>query len=334
MTISPSELAIYRAQRNDDTSNNGGRSTLTTIASGVRNGLFSDLQSGASLGGNTEIRKVFIKQNLNAVDAASAFNNLFVYLTDIGDDDAFIDIAHGTPTDTQGSVGFGAITAGRVTAVNTGSNTITLSTLTKPSSAQTVALVRYRPSNQTMIVVTGATLTPGSGNTATITNVQASDFQIGDVITERVYFESGVTGEANDLMPRIEDVTLTTSAGTFTATGVTFAPRAAVSDEVTITFVTSQVYNISIPALGITNQTGNIATDLTLNHPDAVSPGTGDRVLFIPAAAWGGTWAANDRVTFDIISGTLPLWIRRQIGANPTISGQQNVNFALDYQTS
>ncbi len=330
MTISPTQLALYRSLTNDDSNNNGGRSTLTPIASGVRNGLFSDIQSGASLAGDTELRKVFLKQNLNAIDS-SVYDDLYVYLKEIGDSDVFIDIAYGTATDTQNGVTFGSIICGRISAVQ--GETATLATQTAPGTPREVSIVRYRSSNNTVSVIDGVTVTQSSALEATLSGLTVGDVIVGDIITERVYFESGVSGEERSLTPRVENPTVTSASGTFNGDNVRFSPRAAASGQVSISFTSAQAYTVSIPALGITNTVGSRSGELQVNHPDATSPSADNAVLILPTSVFGGTYAAGDTITFDLVSGTVPIWIRRLIGQNPTISGQQDVNFSLDYMT-
>lgn len=330
MTIEANELGIFRAQRNSDASNNGGRVSLTQIASGVRNGIFPDLESGGTLAGNISIRKVFIKQNLNAVENSS-YNNAFVYLKDIGDEDVFIDLAYGTETDTQAGVTFGSIFTGRVTAVDTQANQLTISTNVKPAAPVTTSIIRWRQTGDSMLQVDNATITASTGTSATITNISASDFAVGDIITQRVLFTAQDATDPNNLAPRVYGATAV--GGTLDGTAVTLAPRAAIAFTINMTFLNSQSFNYSIPALGLSG-TGSIADDLVIIHPEASSQSAENRMLTIPASAWGGTFANGNTASLSVISGNIPLWLRRTIGSNPSISGQQNVNFTLDYQTS
>ncbi|AEH21876.1 VHS1063 protein [Vibrio phage 1] len=329
MAIQPSQLAIFKAERNNDQNTNGGRSTLTKIASGVRNGIFSDLQSGASLGGSVESRKVFIKQDINA-PTADAYNNAFVYMTAIGDPGVFIDLFYGTQTDTQGQATFSTIMVGRVTAINTVLNQITLATLTARNT--TMKLARYRPSNSTMQTLDNATVAKVDSTTARIDGLSHTDFQIGDIITEVVLVKGNEQSNANDLKPRAHSSEIT-AGGTLDLSAVSLAPKAAISIDVNLTFVNTQAYNYSIPSLGLTGS-GNISTDLNVYHPDSVTNSTENLLLSIPSTAWGGAWTNASRVTFKVESGSIPVWLRRTIAANPSLSGQQDVNFALEYQTS
>lgn len=329
MTIEANELALFRATRNSDQSNNGGRVSLTTIASGVRNGIFSDLESGAGLANQVQARKVFIKQNLNAIED-SAYNTAFVYLKDIGDDDVYIELAYGTETDTQATPDYNAIMTGRVESVNSGANTVNVDTTQAKNG--TIDLVRWRQSDQTMVVVENVTSANIGGNIARLSGLDVSQFQPGDVVTQRVYAQSGDTADQQNLAPRALEPAII-SGGTLDRTLITFAPRAAISFTISLTFLNTQSFTYSIPSLGLTG-TGSVADDLVINHPDSVSNSVNDRMLTIPASAWGGSFTNASRVTLQVISGSIPVWLRRVINNSPTISGQQNVNFSLDYQTS
>ncbi|WYC17934.1 hypothetical protein [Vibrio phage vB_VneS_J26] len=329
MAIQPSQLAIFKAERNNDQNTNGGRSTLTKIASGVRNGIFSDLQSGSNLGGDVETRKIFIKQDINAPTNA-AYNNAFVYMTAIGDPDLFIDLFYGTQTDTQAQATFDNIMVGRVTAINTGLDRMTLATLTARDTAMKIA--RYRPSNGTMLVLDNAVVMKQNATTAYLEGIAHTNFQVGDIITEVVLFKGNEASKPNDIQPRAHSLAIT-SGGTLNLNDVTFAPKAAISIDVNLTFVNTQAFNYSIPSLGLTGS-GNVSTDLDVYHPDSITNAPENLLVSIPAIAWGGTWTSASRVSFKIESGSLPVWLRRTIGANPSLSGQQDVNFALEYQTS
>lgn len=329
MAIQPNQLALFQAEKNDDSANNGGRSTLTQIYNGIRNGIFTDLQSGASLGGDEEIRKVFIKQDLTDI-AASAYNEAFVFLKDLGADDVFIDMAYGTPTDTQSLVLFNTVVIGRVISVDTVNLKVTIKTLST-RDATTTDIVRYRQSNDTTLTVQGVDIVSISATETEVRNITPSDFSVGDIITERVY-ATGLKADPHDLKPSINDINIT-SGGTLNADLISFSPRAAISVSVELTFVNTQSFNYSIPALGLTGS-GSTANDLDIYHPDSVSYVPSDLLLKIPAAAFGGSWSNASRVSLVIESGTVALWLRRTIGSNPTLSGQQNVDFSLEYQTS
>ncbi|QNJ59184.1 hypothetical protein [Vibrio phage vB_ValS_PJ32] len=327
MTIQASQLALYKANRNNDQNTNGGYQSLTKLANGVRNGLFSDLQSGPGLPGATEIRKVFIKQDLTN-QSNSAFGDCLVFLKDIGDPGIFIDLALGTATDTQANADFNSIITGRVTKVE--STQITIKT--KTTKGGSIDLIRYRKSNDSNLKVMGATANPQMNNETIISGVTGSDFQVGDIVTEIVLAESTDPNSPLNLKPRVFGQAIT-SGGTLDDAAIRLTPRAAISLTVNITFVNQTSYSYSIPEMGIS---GSGATDATCTayHPNNVGFTPTDILFEIPASAWGGVWSSASRVTFKIESGAIPLWIRRTIDVNPTMTGQQALDFSLEYLTS
>ncbi|AUR95998.1 hypothetical protein NVP1215B_080 [Vibrio phage 1.215.B._10N.222.54.F7] len=328
MAIQPSQLILIQAERNDDTPNNGGRSTLNQIYNGFRNGIFSDLQSGASLGGDTETRKVFIKQDLTTL-TASPYSDAFVFMKDTGADDVFIDLTYGTATDTQATAFFNSAVVGRVVNVDAVNLKVTIKSLI--SRSVTADIIRYRKSNDTSLKVLGADIVSISATETEVRGINPSDFKVGDIITE-INYATGDKLNAQDLQPSVHDVQVT-SGGTLDKNLMEFSPRAAINMAVELTFVNLQSYNYSIPSLGLTGS-GNIANDLTIYHPDSITNPPSDILLKIPAAAFSGTWSNASRVTILIESGAVPLWIRRTIGQNPTLSGLQDLDFSLEYQTN
>lgn len=324
MTILASNLGVFKARTNNDLAGNGGRASLTKLNDASKNSIFSDLESSASIANDVETRKVFIKQNLANI-STSEFSNAYAYLRELGDDDVLYSMGYGTATDTMNGATLDLV-VGRVVSV---SPNVVVKTLA-PKSGVT-SLVRYRPSTNSLITVDNVSLTSGS-NQVTLSNITASDFAVGDIITEKVYATSRDGSSPLNLKPRVYGVSVT-NGSTFDETLITFAPKAAVAVDVTLDFINTSAYSWSIPDLGMSGS-GSVDSDLKVYHPNAPSQADEYLILSIPAAAFSGAWASTSLISFSIESGNVPLWFRRTISDSPSISGIQPFNFGLEYATS
>ncbi|ANO57642.1 hypothetical protein [Vibrio phage vB_VhaS-a] len=326
MTILASQIGVFKARNNNDASNNGGRSTTTKLAPSSKNSIFGDLENSGNIGGDIETRKVFIKPDLESL-TNSAFANAYVYLRDIGDDDLDYAMGYGSASDTMSAATFD-IMAGRVTSALVSSARIA----TPTPKTGSFDLVRYRPSTNSTVILTNATLTQETANTAQLTGVDFSLIETGDIITERVYFNSRDNTDDQNLKPRVFGVSVT-SGGDFDESFISFSPKAALSVDVLIDFTNSVAFAWSIPSLGLSG-TGDINTDLTVYHPDSPTQNDASTILKIESGAFSGSWSATSSINLSIESGAIAVWFRRIVDNSPNISGAQSFNFGLEYATS
>lgn len=326
MTILASQIGVFKARNNNDASNNGGRSTPTKLATSSKNSVFSDLENSGNIAGDTETRKLFIKPDLESL-TSSAFANAYAYLREIGDEDIRYHMGHGTASDTMGGATFDIMVA-RVQSIS-GSTVVAR---TPVSKSGTLDLVRYRPSNGSTVVIENATVTVDTSTRVSITGVDVSLFDVDDVLTERVYFNSRDNADDRNLKPRVFGASVT-SGGDFDTSFISFAPKAALSVDVLLDFTNSVAYSWSIPSLGLSG-TGDINNDLTVYHPDATTQNDASTILKIESNAFSGSWSSTSSVNFSIESGSIALWFRREITSSPSISGAQPFNFGLEYATS
>lgn len=325
MAITPDQLGVFKPKFNNAASTNGGIATLSQLATGVRNSIFSDLANDSSLAGNTEVRKVFIKQNLQALDA-SAYGDAHVFMKDIGDSDIKFLLGYGTETDSGTSPTLD-IMVGRV--VNVGASYVDVETPLVKTGVITVT--RFRPSTGSVVEVADASAN-ASGNYCRLTNVQTSSFSVGDVITEKKVFELPTVDDKTNLKPRARDLSVS-SEGTFNLSLVSFAPRAAVTGVVSLELISSSSYSWNIPELNI-NGVASLTEDLNVYHPETSAQTNAALVLKIPSSAFEGVWASGNTVSFTIVSGSIPVWLKRVVSDNPNVAGTQSVNFGIKYQTS
>lgn len=325
MAITPDQLGVFKPKFNNDASTNGGIATLNQLSSGLRNSIFSDLANDSSLAGATEVRKVFIKQNLQAIDA-SAYGDASVFMKDIGDSDINFLLGYGAETDSGVNPTLD-IMVGRV--VNVGASYVDIETPLVKTGVITVT--RFRPSTGSVVEVADASAN-ASGNYCRLTNVQTSSFSVGDVITEKKVFELPLPDDKANLKPRVRDLNVS-SAGTFNVSAVSFAPRAAVTGVVNLELISGSSYSWNIPDLNL-NGVASLDEDLSVYHPETSAQTNAALVLKIPSSAFEGVWASGNTVNFTIVSGSIPLWLKRVVSDNPNVAGTQAVNFGVKYQTS
>lgn len=109
----------------------------------------------------------------------------------------------------------------------------------------------------------------------------------------------------------VSGVAVASSAGTFdsaTAGNLIAHNKGAVQDTWTLTFTSATSFTASGLATGALAVGGSISADFS-----PVNPATGTPYCTVKSQAFGGTWAANDTLTFVTSPASIPLWYRRRV---------------------
>lgn len=115
----------------------------------------------------------------------------------------------------------------------------------------------------------------------------------------------------DELVPSVDGYLVVSAAGTFDSSGdpVTAHCAGAVEDTFTMTFSNATAFTCAGLVSGSVGS-GSIAADFSPTNPD-----TGTPYFTLPAAGWGGTWAAGNTLSFTTHPAAMPLWFRQVIPA-------------------
>jgi hypothetical protein len=145
-----------------------------------------------------------------------------------------------------------------------------------------------------------------SGNTATLT------LTAGETVQSQ--YNSGASVTVASVLP-LGDIkasiatAISSTSGTFD--GVQAAPdgNGSVEQVFTLTFTSATAFDCVGDSLGALGS-GNTGSDFAPQNPDFTRP-----YFTLPAAAWGGTWAAGDTLTVTTHPAAASIWERRIVPA-------------------
>lgn len=293
--------------------NNGGRMGTGSITSGVKNNLFPDVPQSERAAGSSKYRKAFIH-------AASADNVELltpkVFLDDLTPADDFVVFYAGSQTDTEDAIaGTRPYGVGRPTAALSAAQT-SFSVNCEHSDYQT--LQPFRVGDKVRIANIPATGGAGNEEVATIATVGYSGAVANITISAGLayaYADEAATlvstvYEPGGVIASVGTPVVTSSLGTLNASLMEPRNLGGVFQNWTITFTSATDFRLDGDTLGSSVATGNISSTFAPNNPARSAP-----YFSIPAAAWGGTWATNDTVTFQTVPSAIPVWYRRVVPA-------------------
>jgi hypothetical protein len=294
---------------------NGGRMAFRTLVSGVKNNLFPDVSQSERTAGSTKWRKAFIHVN-SAQDTALLNVRLFLdALTPAGD---FVVFQPGTQTDTENQIagrpyGIGTLYApvvGGATQIKVVCEHNAEYATLQPIRVGDVVRVSDRPS------------TGGAGNEEWVTVSAVSygvDFATVDVSPALVngYATSNTLVssvlELPSVVAGVTVVSVTSSGGSLdsaTVGNIQAHNKGAIEETWTLTFTGATTFTASGSTVGTLTSTGSTSADYS-----PLNPATGTPYFTIKAVAWGGTFQANDTVSFATHPAAIPTWYRRQVPA-------------------
>jgi len=314
-TIQPEEIKMYKSEVMLDTSSGGGRMSSSLVASGVRNNIFPDVLETERVNGSTKYRKVFFKVE-NAQNTVLADSRVYLALPTTGED--YITMFEGTQTDTQADLTGSERNYGGAQLVND---------LTAGDTQLVVEVEHTDIANE--IFQTGDSIWIGGSVDEelheNITVVSVTDKQItiqlqdGDAIQHD--FTASDTHVSSllvlgDIGVGLENFTVNSTNGTYDNTNnpIQLNSVGTVFDNWTITFTSDSDFTCEGEYTGNVGS-GYITADFSPDNPDFSTP-----YFTIPSAGWGGTFAANDTVTFTTIPAAKPVWLKRVVvpGMNVT----------------
>ena len=333
MSIVANEVVWRRAAVMDSSSaSNGGRMTATVIPSNVKGNIWPDVPHAERISGSTKHMKVFL-HIANDDDLALIQPRVFVETATPGDD--AIVIFPGTYTDTQSGVAPSRVYgAGRLAvSVIAGATAVQVNTEGAALDYFKVGDLVRISNKATVDSVSGtveyATIAGGgvsyAGNTATLTltTALANAYTNADTKIASVY-------EPADIVGAYENVGGSLGSGTFTPTDskLSIDSIGGVYDDWTITFTSASAFTCTGAVTGSVG-VGNISSAFSPANASLGRP-----YFTISPAAWGGTFASSNTVTFRSLPAALPLWYRRIIPAGAGSLSGNLVTVAIDGESA
>lgn len=318
--IVAAELKVYRSATVDDTSSNGGAMDETAEAvSGVSRNVWPTVFAAERAAGSVKWRKVFLRVE-NSDDKVYANAGAYLRYPTTSTDDR-IEMIDGDSLATQGDIvgsedkfGAGAldstVTGGATEVdvlVETGSPTIFRDTET---------VVIADGTNVDIKTISGAPSNVGDVWTVTLDSGLAYGYSDTDSYVSSVI-------DLGDVEGTFTSVVVTSSAGTFDDTACTAHSIGAVDDAITLTFTSATGYDASGAAIGSLGS-GNVGNPFAPTNAN-----TGTPYFTLPAAAWGGTFATSDSVTFNLNGAIHAFWERRTVDAGAAVTAGNDVTLSF-----
>lgn len=294
---------------------NGGRMAGALLVSGVKNNLFPDVSQSERLAGAVKWRKAFIHVN-SAQDTALLNVRLFLdSLTPAGD---FVVFQPGTQTDTEDQIGgrpygigtlYAPVVGGAIQIQVACEHNAEYATL-QPLRVGDVVRVSDRPStggagNEEWVSVTGIAYGTDFA-TVDISPALANGYAISNTLVSGVY-------ETPSVVAGVTGVSVTSAGGSFdsaTVGNLVAHNKGAVEENWTLIFTSATTFTVSGNTVGTLASPGSVSADYA-----PLNPATGTPYFTIKAIAWGGSFQANDTVTFATQPAAIPIWYRRQVPA-------------------
>lgn len=327
MSVQTSEVLLYRSLTVNDTASNGGRLSAVVISDGETNGIWPDVPQSERVAGSTKYRKLFWK-------FASASN-----------DTAYnVRLALLRPTDADDRVQLFTATHDAVQSSITGSENLfgcgKLNATVSSGVTQVVVLVENGATvifrNTQLIRISDKATIDGSGNEEFVT-VSGTPSVNGNLVT--INFTPALTSgysnsntyisgliEAGDIVGSLSSKVVTSAAGTFDETKPIVPSIGGIRQAWTITFSNATNFSVAGDTVGSVGS-GNISSPFAPTNASFGLP-----YFTIPTNTWGGTFAANDTVTFATTPAAVPFWCRRVVPAGAGSLSLDTIKLGVWYE--
>lgn len=322
MALTLADIKVFKAANNSDTTANGGAITTNEVVD-VVGALFPNVDNAERLTGSEKWRKMFFKigsNDTNALMSSRVYQDVDTQGQDI------ILMAKGTKNDTQSQINDSTLYAsvGLNTSVLAGVSVIDVNIPTVTSNwfgvGQTIRitdkLALDNTGNEEFFTITNVS-TNGSIVSITLSDVLANNY-IAAVTRVMNVMQIGTVVAAPANLAKTSD------AGMFNLSKVTCTNRATVDASWTLTFTSSTVFTVTstLLASGVVGNTGSVCS---INNPTYSLP-----YLVIDPSAFSGSFVTGDVISFETVSATVPIWLKRMIPAGASPVAVNKAYFILD----
>jgi hypothetical protein len=206
---------------------------------------------------------------------------------------------------------------------------ISVSSITRTSGTATAtSAAPHGYTTGDTVLITGANQAEYNGEHQ-ITVTGASTFTYAVTGSPATPATGTITAARNaNLIARIDDLVVTSSAGTFNSANLLADNEGTVQDDFTLTFTSPTTFTI-VGAVTGSHGTGSIGAGAAPDNTAFSAP-----YWTIQAAGFGGTWAPGDLIEFTSIPAAAAVFMKRVV---PAGSGALSVNdgwISLDGETS
>lgn len=299
--VQANDIFLMRAVNNSDLPNNGGRMSESQAVGGSKNNVWPDVGPEERLIGSISYRKVFVR-NANALNLTLGNAKIFISQITPGNDRVLI--FSGSQTDVQSAFlstlrqyGGGQLAANMavgattlsVSCENGADNIFLFGDLIRIANGVTVEFKR----------ITAVTINADIASITINSGVGAGYLASNTLVSSCI--------EAGDLKCETTSYVKSAAVGTFNNTvfPVLCSNLGTVEQTVIVTFSSPTAFYVSGSTLGALGN-GTIGSNFVVTNPKYSAP-----YFTIQSAMWGGTWAANDSLTFDTHPSAYPIWEKR-----------------------
>ena len=322
MALTISDIKVFKAANNSDTTANGGAITTNEVVD-VVGALFPNVDNSERITGSTKWRKMFFKIGSN--DANALMSSRVYQDVDTQGQDIIL-MAKGTSTDTQSAIDDSNLYAsvGLDTSVIAGATMIIVNippvTTNWFAVGHTVRITDKLASDNT-----------GNEEFFSITNVSVNGSQVSLTLSDILannYIASATrvmnVMQIGTVVALPTNLAKTSSAGLFDLSKVTCTNRATVDASWTITFNSSSTYTVTSSLLA-GGSVGNTSSTCAINNPTYSLP-----YFSIDPAAFSGSFVIGDVVSFTTVAAIVPVWLKRMIPAGAAPVAINKAYFILD----
>ncbi len=324
MSIIESELVLCRSAVVTDADANGGPMSPTAVAAGTKNAMFPDFTLAERAAGATRYRK-FWWHNRNA--AGLALLDPVTFLTGPTPAGDRMTLIPGSLAETQADLGTSPPETGAgllASAASAGATSVEVSLedagqdifhdgmqvwIADSADPSTRTVEEFRTVATAVKVGTQVTLTFATGE------MLAGSYPAGAIVSGVLFLVDLQTEKNLD--------SVVTAAGTFDDAQIALDNIGAIDQEITLTFTSASAFTVVSDVKGSLG-TGNISAECAPSNPDFSRP-----FFTIPAAAWGGTWAAGEIVRFETYSAAQSVWIKCVCPAGAASASDNTYRLAL-----
>ncbi len=335
MALTSADILFRRSANMSDTAaTNGGRMASAILTTGVKNAVFPDVRNAERIAGSDKWRKVFL--HFAPVDSSQALDvKLVPWAPTVADDRVRVHL--GTQSDVQTAIAatpgdaYGAANATAATLA-AGATSVAVALESAAEIIFRVGDAVYITDKETIASPTGneeyAVLDSVSvvGTTATLGFAAPLSYAYAETPGVKIRVASVIP--LGDVLPEVVAGTVTSAAGTFNETAIAVVPRSTIEDTWTITFSSATVYAVSGVLTGAVGG-GAVGTSFAPTNPEF-----GGAYFTLPAAAFGGTFAPGDTVTFATRPAARGLWLRRIVPAGANSFSSNAFSLAVDCETA
>ena len=337
MPIIASEIKNYRSAVVGDGGTNGGRMSNVLVTDNVKNNLWPDVSSSQRASGITQYRKCYIKFE-NSDGLAAITPKVFIEDRTVGDDRVAFFAGTHTQADIQSGISSPRLYgAGRLNAnVSAAATSITVLVETTVADAlflngDTIRISdkTYTDSvsgNEEYVTITG-TVTY-AGLVATIPCSALVNAYTAATPTKVMSIYAPGT-----IRPVVSAPVKTSVSGVFNLanTGgnpIVQGPIGGVYDTWTLTFTSATAFGVTGTNTGSVG-TGTTGANFVPNNVVFSSP-----FFTIPSAAWTGTWATGNTVTFTTTPSAIPIWMKRVVPVAANSLSSNEVCLSIDTESA